>query len=126
MSRSRRHHPVRQMCSDGQKSWRTAYNRALRHKNKILTEKGCAEHTPVRGEEQSEDGPQYGWDDQIWMDVQDVSDVWTSPSDGWIACWNSWSERRKLNPFSGWSSYRNQPDRIEFLKARWKRIVWNK
>lgn len=37
-----------------------------RRKNKISTEKGKAEHAPIRGEEQTEDGPQHGWDDLVW------------------------------------------------------------
>lgn len=126
MSRSRRKAPVRQLCSHTQKGWKREYNRCLRHRNKILTEKGRIEHAPIRGEEQTEDGPQHGWDAQIWADIHDVSDIWTSPSDGWIDYWDYFSERRKQ---SLWAWYlRLPPERAEKYRKedeeRDERLKW--
>ena len=102
MSRSRRHSPVVQLASRTQKEWRREYNRCLRHRNKIR----------VRQNEEP-------------LGVRDVSDIWTSPSDGWIAYWDYWSERNKEVP---WHYFWGTPERQEELEREWaarkERLKW--
>jgi hypothetical protein len=124
MSRSRRHTPVVQMCGHTQKEWKRTYNRAMRHRNKILTRTGRVPHTPIRGEEQpgpDEESGQQDWEDQVWLRVRDVSDIWTSPSDGWVGYWNWFTERQKRSP----SRWRTAEDDAEY-EERWKARVWRK
>jgi hypothetical protein len=94
MSRSRRHYPVIQACSHTQKEWKRTYNRALRHLNKIRTK---LEKEP--------------------LEVRDVSDIWTSPSDGWMSFWSYWSERRTLFPCR-FSTPEENAEYDEHLKQR--------
>lgn len=100
MSRSHRHNPVIQMCSHTQKEWKRTYNRILRHHNKIRVRRG--------------DEP---------LSVRDVSDIWSSPSDGWISYWDQWSERLKQN--SWWWRY-STPEKDAAWDERLKRRVFNK
>lgn len=99
MSRSYRHNPVLQTCSRTQKEWRREYNRCLRHRNKILLHVG----------------------EEDFLRVRDVSDIWTSPSDGWLTYWHEWSERRKKYIWCGYDCS-NTPEEADALR----RCVYNK
>lgn len=73
MSRSRRKSPIRKSSGGNLKQWRSEANRRLRRSNRIKLHIG----------------------DEDFLTLRNVSDIWASPADGYIAHWNSWSEREK-------------------------------
>jgi hypothetical protein len=60
------------------KCWRQQANKSLRRANHVKA--------------------QTGNDD--FLDLDDVSDPWTSPADGYWAAWDYWSERKKVGIWS--------------------------
>ena len=94
MSRSRRKAPIRKSNRGNLKRWRTEVNRSLRRHNRVRIHIGAEE----------------------FLDLDDVSDLWTSPADGYWAAWDYWSERQKESP---WHFHWVNPERGEELERKW-------